>query len=138
MKFFQYKKFWFLKWHDFHHFFSFSHWNLQTFVKEFLTNHMYNEIYWVAYEYFWTKNIRDIYRTYSLIIILIVGNLTSVRYEILKILKMSHIIMRLPYVQLELNWIVLNSSMLYIWIWILEFDWKKMGCKLVEKVLKIY
>jgi hypothetical protein len=50
-----------------------------------------------------TKNIGDIYKIYSLIIIINAGIFTSVRYELLKILKMSDIIMLLPYVQLELN-----------------------------------
>jgi hypothetical protein len=49
---------------------------------------MFNDILKVTYEFFY--QIRDNYKIYSLIIIMIARNLTSVRCGLFKMLKTSH------------------------------------------------
>jgi len=69
------------------------HIEISKFHMDFLINHMYNDIYGVSYQHFFTKITKDNYKIYNLIIIIIVKNSTSVECELFKMSKMSHLIM---------------------------------------------
>jgi hypothetical protein len=66
------------------------------FFLNFLTNHMFRDIYRVVLLIFVTKTIRDNYKIYSLIIILNAGIVVNVRCGLFKMSNMSHLTMFLP------------------------------------------
>jgi hypothetical protein len=76
----------------FHFFFHFTL-KSSSFHMDFLINHMFNDIYGVSYQYFFTKIKKDNYKIYNLIIIIIAKNPTSVKCELFKMSKVSHLIM---------------------------------------------
>jgi hypothetical protein len=86
LNFFHYKKFSLNFFFDFHHFlFIFPFYiEMSKLSHIFLTNHMV------------TKSIRENYRIYSLIIIIIVEIITNVKCRLFKMSKVIHLIVFLP------------------------------------------
>jgi hypothetical protein len=97
----------------FYHLFSISHWNLQAFMN------------------FVTKHIKDNYKIYSLIIIIIERIVIIVRCGVFKISKVNHLTMFLPmcidsihFVNFHLpslfvsqsNYLIIHQQLLPLWL----------------------